>query len=1209
MKPAVQQIHPDGSIPDVLWCYSAILPRYRDRRPTDPFFYPTTVSPLTGLGLNLIEESTPPKPQVDMAPRVLDDLRSPMKPNSFADLEDMSVLQRQNDELAKHMQDLERAKSLAAMTSAQALQKIRQRQEQLRKEQQLCMVRSKEIQADYSPGAGLVTWSPGHVVAAGSYSQARGVCGARYQSPQWQWPQSPLETEHFCGATHRLGRTSSAVAASETPRDAARGGAGTNGDAADYYGLLGLPPYTADKKEIKAAHRRTVKLVHPDILGPDSGDLQAIVNTAYRTLSDDDQRSTYETWPNLATSRWANPKMSEGLFVDETVCRGCLKCATAAPGTFEVDPLTRNRDLLGGPAYAPALDVLEQEFGRVERDHFDSLTLSKGRGKGKNMLPVAPAAAAPHAAAPPAAVVAAPPVAGVGQGRWQRQRAIVRADKFVSARAQRRRVGMAMGAVQRIRFVNALSGNHLVTEPGLSDRKPQQGFCLRESLWLPLFLQPLRLRLRSQPLEDVYLLYGDQVLSVFVMTGHLESAHGGQLRSVRTPFYTRGKSDADHLALRNVLDRLSPNTAEACNRMGVALSEAGGTINMMADFVDRYLSDPVKCLQKLGLDHLAADMDRSKAKQLRAAAQVFDRNFSGDKPKLSLAEAAAAWVDYFSTDGKEKATSWQRLARSSAIQFVFAMEMLQWFALGKDPKAWADKVKTRKDLQPDEVQKWLRGPSSKERLENALRASYLAQAVSRSGSASGSASGRSSSPPAKKDKKDSKKDKKESKKDKKTRDRSEKKSSKKDKKTSKDKDKKKSRKEKKSKDKNSRGSTKSSGSRRPSSSSSSPLSAKAPKKFSPKLLKEVDEGTRLEVDGKAHNELLLASFFGACACRLAANEAKLGEGLYDDYVKFEVDSEATRAKVVFVVDIAGGKTRVWAAEGAGMDDMRPVFLRHGGFHFTALTLQTSDVAAALAELPPIEGFSFVGPAELLAALMKAQKYRRGSLRTDLGAHKVRSQQEQTTQGRLHEVRGALRDRCMCTGPVLLAQLLLFCSEIFKLGFWPTFALAILSSFQMPQPFLIQPNTDKMATSWADLSPTNLDDNRSRLHPALRPNVLPDPPAAPRLGPAEEPQLQAVFGDLPPADEGGRFRDAAPAAEMAAGLSPRLLWTLFVTWRARWAPWVGISRPGMDLLAAYVRIYIFQEEPVAILVRLQQLLAMLLPATAIGPRCLWEMIFW
>ena len=81
-----------------------------------------------------------------------------------------------------------------------------------------------------------------------------------------------------------------------------------------------------------------------------------------------------------------------------------------------------------------------------------------------------------------------------------------------------------------------------------------------------------------------------------------------------SPFYTRGMSDADHLALRNVLDRLSPNTAGACNSMGVALSEAGGTINMMTDFVDRYLNDPVTCLQKLGLDHLAADLGKSKAK-------------------------------------------------------------------------------------------------------------------------------------------------------------------------------------------------------------------------------------------------------------------------------------------------------------------------------------------------------------------------------------------------------------------------------------------------------------------------------------------------------------------------------------------------------------------------------------------------------------------
>ena len=149
----------------------------------------------------------------------------------------------------------------------------------------------------------------------------------------------------------------------------------------------------------------------------------------------------------------------------------------------------------------------------------------------------------------------------------------------------------------------------------------------------------------------------------------------------------------------------------------------------------------------------------------------------------------------------------------------------------------------------------------------------------------------------------------------------------------------------------------------------------------------------------------------------------------------------------------------------------------------------------------------------------------------------------------------------------------------------------------------------MAPSWGDLSPAHADENQSRLHPGLLANFVPDPPAAPRLGPAAEPQLPVPPCALPPANEREDFYDMAPAQDMAAGLSPRLLWTLFVTWRARWAPWVGISRPGMDVLAAYVRIYLFQEEPVIILLGLQQLLMMLLPATALGPRWLWEIVFW
>lgn len=135
---------------------------YRDRRPTDPFFYPTTVSPLTGAGLHLIQETTPPLKREEAFPDVKPSLGPALEPDmgsglpsvptplrSFIDHpEDMSLLQKQNDELARHMQDLERAKSLAQVTCAQNLQKIRNRQEQLKREAEISLQKYKEAQAE-----------------------------------------------------------------------------------------------------------------------------------------------------------------------------------------------------------------------------------------------------------------------------------------------------------------------------------------------------------------------------------------------------------------------------------------------------------------------------------------------------------------------------------------------------------------------------------------------------------------------------------------------------------------------------------------------------------------------------------------------------------------------------------------------------------------------------------------------------------------------------------------------------------------------------------------------------------------------------------------------------------------------------------------------------------------------------------------------------
>lgn len=134
----------------------------RDRRPTDPFFYPTTVMPLTCYGLDAIDQTTPPKIgpldppllHLTQASGVGSREEAPLFVNaplqSFVEQpEEMRALQEQNDSLARQIQQLEHAKSLAAVQSAQALQKIRTRQDQLQREAQQAFQRAKELQAEF----------------------------------------------------------------------------------------------------------------------------------------------------------------------------------------------------------------------------------------------------------------------------------------------------------------------------------------------------------------------------------------------------------------------------------------------------------------------------------------------------------------------------------------------------------------------------------------------------------------------------------------------------------------------------------------------------------------------------------------------------------------------------------------------------------------------------------------------------------------------------------------------------------------------------------------------------------------------------------------------------------------------------------------------------------------------------------------------------
>ena len=154
------------------------------------------------------------------------------------------------------------------------------------------------------------------------------------------------------------------------------------------------------------------------------------------------------------------------------------------------------------------------------------------------------------------------------------------------------------------------------------------------------------------------------------------------------------------------------------------------------------------------------------------------------------------------------------------------------------------------------------------------------------------------------------------------------------------------------------------------------------------VMKEVDEGQTLEVNEVTYNNCCLALALGRAVAgadatreetqgwasawlaglpdalrdRIQRNEAEVGEALFDDYL--EVVVRADDRAVVFLVAENPPSTRVWAGSSATWDEMRPYVLHLSGHHFTALFAKEGTVREILPQLPPVEMFSYVGPAGL-----------------------------------------------------------------------------------------------------------------------------------------------------------------------------------------------------------------------------------------------------
>lgn len=196
-----------------------------------------------------------------------------------------------------------------------------------------------------------------------------------------------------------------------------------------------------------------------------------------------------------------------------------------------------------------------------------------------------------------------------------------------------------------------------------------------------------------------------------------------------SPFYAaQSQSDTDYLSLTNLLAKMEPYTSEVTNRLGIALSEAGGTVTMGAELLQKYAAEPAQTGEKLGVQGVAALFATDAGKAFVAAAATFNKHKQeSPKDKASLGTAAQKWVEFLGEDPEGKAKALQRMVKSSAKTYLLGMEMLQWLAAAKNPAGWAGKLKPRKGLQPEQVQKWLRQPSEKSRLVAALVGAYEAQ--------------------------------------------------------------------------------------------------------------------------------------------------------------------------------------------------------------------------------------------------------------------------------------------------------------------------------------------------------------------------------------------------------------------------------------------------------------------------------------------------
>lgn len=134
-----------------------------------------------------------------------------------------------------------------------------------------------------------------------------------------------------------------------------------------------------------------------------------------------------------------------------------------------------------------------------------------------------------------------------------------------------------------------------------------------------------------------------------------------------SPFYAgAGQTDSDYLSLNRIFERQEAHTTELMNRLGIALSEAGG---MGAELLGQYAADPAAASEKLGVAGVVDLLQTPAGQRFLAAASTFNKHEETSKDAAALQDAAVKWVDFLVEDPKSKAKAVQRMVKAAAKQY------------------------------------------------------------------------------------------------------------------------------------------------------------------------------------------------------------------------------------------------------------------------------------------------------------------------------------------------------------------------------------------------------------------------------------------------------------------------------------------------------------------------------------------------------------